>query len=60
MRECMHFQAGVALLLFFFVCVGCVCLCQRTYVLLVEILFKYVPLSFGVCVRVFSPFCVRM
>lgn len=45
----------VWLFFFFFVCVGCVCLCQRTYVLLVEILFKYVPLSFGVCVCAFSP-----
>ncbi len=30
-------------------------LCQCTYVLVVEIMFKYVPLSFGVCVCVFPP-----
>ncbi len=36
-------------------------LCQCTYVLVVEIMFKYVPLSFGVSVCVFPPlFCVRV
>lgn len=39
---------------FFCMCRVCICV-SATTMLVVEILFKYVPLSFGVCVCKFSP-----